>query len=234
MNFRLNKNEPVKLTSANAVYEIMQKILLRESKIDRDREHIWVLALNNANTLLNIELIAMGTVRGVITEPMEVFSVPLQKRAVNIILVHNHPGGKLSPSESDKELTGLMIQCGRILKIGILDHLIITTDSFYSFADSGLLTQLQESIAYVLPYELESTMEAKKKEARKQALKEGEQKGLEKGKAEGLKEGKAEGFMEGEQRGLEKGLLEKAKEMAKLMKEKGYSEEEIKMLTGIG
>jgi DNA repair protein RadC len=73
----------------------MQQILLREDKIDQNREHFWVIGLANNNRILFIELVSLGTVNRTLVEPMEVYSLALQKRAVKIILCHNHPSGIL-------------------------------------------------------------------------------------------------------------------------------------------
>jgi DNA repair protein RadC len=154
MNIPVKPN--TKIESPEELYEIMQRILKREQKTDRDREHFWTISLNNANTVLNIELVSMGSVNTTIIEPMEVYSIPLQKRATRVILVHNHPAGTLKPSESDKDITNRLIQAGRILHIEVLDHVIITEESFYSFSHSGLLEELEKSLEYVPAYEIKA------------------------------------------------------------------------------
>ena len=137
----------------------MQRILMRENKIDRNREHFWTISLDNAHKILNIELVSMGSINSTLVEPMEVFSVPLQKRAVKLILVHNHPSGEIKPSKDDKDITDRLIQVGRIMKVPVLDHLIITENTFFSFEDSGLLGELQLSTKYVPTYELQRRYE---------------------------------------------------------------------------
>lgn len=154
MNIRLKKHEQQKIFSSNDMYNVMQRILLRESKIDRNREHLWTISLDTANTILNIELVSMGSINQVIVHPMEVFSVPLQKRAVSVVLVHNHPSGQLKPSERDKDITDRLIQCGLMLNVPMLDHLIITEKSFFSFSDTGLLRELQQSKKYVPEFKI--------------------------------------------------------------------------------
>jgi DNA repair protein RadC len=154
MNIPVKPN--TKIESPEELYEIMQRILKREQKTDRDREHFWTISLNNANTVLNIELVSMGSVNTTVIEPMEVYSIPLQKRATRIILVHNHPSGTLKPSELDKDTTNRLIQAGKILHIEVLDHIIITEESFYSFNQSGLLEELEKSLDYVPAYEIKA------------------------------------------------------------------------------
>lgn len=145
MNIRLKAEKQIKIQCSDDIYFIMQRILRRENKIDRNREHLWTISLDNASKILNIEMVSMGSIRQTIAEPMEVFSIPLQKRAVGIVIVHNHPSGELKPSAADKNMTDQLIQCGRILHVPVQDHLIITEKSFYSFGDTGLLAELEES-----------------------------------------------------------------------------------------
>ncbi len=158
MNIRLKNEEQIKIGCSDDIYGIMQRILLRENKIDRNREHLWTISLDNANKILNIELVSIGSINKTIVEPMEVFSIPLQKRAVKVIVVHNHPSGELRPSAADKDITDRLIQCGLILNLPVLDHLIITENTYYSFADSGLLAELVESKKYVPDYKLKAEM----------------------------------------------------------------------------
>src|SRR5689334_19092723 len=98
------KPKQIRILNSQDLYAVMQKVLLRENKIDRDREHFWVVSLAQNNTILSIELISMGSVKTTVVEPMEVFSVALQKRSVKIVLVHNHPSGNLQPSAEDVDL----------------------------------------------------------------------------------------------------------------------------------
>ncbi|MCY1634971.1 JAB domain-containing protein, partial [Marinifilum sp. D737] len=96
-----------------------------------------------------------GTINQTLVEPMEVFSLALQKRAVKIILCHNHPSGELTPSDSDKDITDRLIQVGIIVNTKVIDHLIISDKSFLSFNDIGLLAELKKSTRYVPSYVLE-------------------------------------------------------------------------------
>ena len=162
MNIKLTEAERIKILNSDDLYGIMQKILLREQKIDQIREHFWVIGLENNNRILFIELISLGTVNKTFAEPMEVFSLALQKRAVSIILCHNHPSGELRPSDEDKDITDRLIQVGIIVDLKVIDHLIISNKSYLSFKDIGLLEELEKSTKYVPPYVLAKRM---KKEA---------------------------------------------------------------------
>jgi DNA repair protein RadC len=103
------------------------------------QEEFKVLLLNRANQILGVYSMSKGGVSGTIVDAKLVFSVALKCNASNIIIVHNHPSGNLNPSEADKELTQKLKKAGQYLDIRLLDHLIITKDNFYSFADNGLL-----------------------------------------------------------------------------------------------
>ncbi len=155
MDIKLTEQEKIKILNSDDIYGIMQRILLRDNKIDQNREHFWVIGLANNNRILFIELISLGTVNATLVEPMEVFSFALQKRAVKIILCHNHPSGELTPSDNDKNLTDRLIQVGIIVNTHVIDHLIISDKSYLSFADNGLLQELTKSTKYVPKYVLE-------------------------------------------------------------------------------
>ncbi|CAA6826957.1 MAG: DNA repair protein RadC, partial [uncultured Aureispira sp.] len=154
MDIQLTDSEKIKILNSDDIYGIMQKILLREQKIDQNREHFWVIGLENNHRILFIELVSLGTVNQALVKPMEVFSLALQKRAVKIILCHNHPSGELKPSDADKDITDKLIQVGIIVNTPVLDHLIISTKSYLSFGDIGLFQELELSTKYVPPYKL--------------------------------------------------------------------------------
>ena len=132
------------------LYRLMSRILQRERKPARTQEHFWTLSLSSNQTLLNLELVSLGTSNKALVCPADVFSIPLQKKAASLILVHNHPSGSLEPSDEDKQLTDRMIQVGLFMNTPILDHMILTEQGYYSFLDSGLLEKLQANPKYVL------------------------------------------------------------------------------------
>lgn len=156
MNVPLSEEEKIRILNGVDLFDVMQKILKRSSKIDQDKEHFWIVGLSTSNEILFIELVSLGTKKSTLVDPMEVFSFALQKRAVEIILVHNHPNGTLRASDADKDLTDRLIQVGIIVDLPVYDHLIITDKSYYSFKDSGLLDELSQSLKYVPPYVLEA------------------------------------------------------------------------------
>ena len=111
-----------------------------------------------------------------------------------------HPSGKLNPSEADEDLTDQLIQACKLMKTPVLDHVIITERSYYSFKESGLLARLELSKKYVLPYELAEQHYQEMKAAVEESIEEGigigKKKGIEVGKKEGIKLGKDVGRAE--------------------------------------
>ena len=82
MTIELPEDHPIKILNADDIFQIMVNVLLREEKIDRDKEHFWVVGLATSNKLLFIELISLGTVNKTLVEPMEVFSVEIGRAHV--------------------------------------------------------------------------------------------------------------------------------------------------------
>jgi DNA repair protein RadC len=150
MNVRLSSAHKIKVLNSADIFTIMQTILLRENKIRRSQEHFWVIGLNNASKILFIELVSLGATNRVEIAPAEVFRMAIYKSAVKMILVHNHPSGSVKISEADRDLTDRMIKSGNMLAIEVLDHLVITEESYISFADKGIMDELKQSGRYEL------------------------------------------------------------------------------------
>jgi DNA repair protein RadC len=171
MDINITEEQRIKILNSDDLYCVMQQVLLREGKIDRDKEHFWTVGLNVKNTILYIELISMGGTYQTVVEPMQVFRVGVLKGAVKMILVHNHPSGELKPSEADKDITDRLVQVGNILQIEVVDHIIIAEKSYLSFEDTGLLLEIRKSTKYVPPYELENRMKKQAKAMKEEIVK---------------------------------------------------------------
>lgn len=139
MKVPIKSSKKAKISGAKDIYPIMREILLRENKLRRKQEYFWIMGLNNALRLEYIELIALGRINAVSVEPMDVFSMALQKKCKSIVLVHNHPSGTLKLSTADQTLTDSLMKVAKIMKINIQDHLIITEKGYLSFVNEGLL-----------------------------------------------------------------------------------------------
>ena len=90
MTVELFDEQQIKILNADDLFKIMFHILVRENKIDQNKEYFWVVGLANSLKILFIKLVSLETVNSTIVEPMEIFSIAHQKRAVSIILVHNN------------------------------------------------------------------------------------------------------------------------------------------------
>ncbi|MFD1261339.1 JAB domain-containing protein [Entomomonas asaccharolytica] len=117
MNIKLTDKEKIKVNDPDDLFAIMQRILLRDNKIDQDKEHFWIVGMNQAGLILYIELVSLGGTKSTIVEPMKVFRVAVMKNATRVIAVHNHPAGSMTPSTQDKDITDRLIQVGKILDI---------------------------------------------------------------------------------------------------------------------
>lgn len=106
---------------------------------DKQQEHFIAIYLDGANNIIENRVITIGTVNQTMVHPREVFSPAIEKRAVNIIVAHNHPSGLLEASREDIMITKRLAESGKILGIKLLDHLIISNNGFLSLKDEELL-----------------------------------------------------------------------------------------------
>ena len=212
MDVKIAERDKVKVADADDIFRIMRRILLREEKIDQGKEHFWILGLEGSNRLLFIELVSIGGNTKVSVNPREVFQVAVQKGAVRAVLVHNHPDGTLMPSDEDEKLTDRLIQAGRLLGIEVIEHLIITTETFFSFTLHGLMEKLRHSTRYMLPYELDEKIQ----EALRQGMERGVRKGIREGDAKVLK--------------LARALIDDGADIERISAILGLSEDDIRLL----
>ncbi len=124
----------VKVSSSNSVFEVLQPILG-----ELQHEEFWILYLNNANKIIEKFQISKGGITGTLVDVRITLRKALELGAVSLILAHNHPSGNLNPSEADKQLTLKLKTAAESMDIKILDHLIVTEKSYFSFADEGLM-----------------------------------------------------------------------------------------------
>jgi DNA repair protein RadC len=103
------------------------------------RERFLVLMLDRGNRATGIYTAGIGGLSGTVADPKLIFCAALKCLASAIVLGHNHPSGQLRPSEEDLRLTRKLVEAGKLLDICVHDHLILTREGFYSFADMGML-----------------------------------------------------------------------------------------------
>lgn len=117
---------------------ILLRLLWEEGKIDLV-EQFKVLFLNRANKVLCVNNVSSGGITGTVADPRLIYATALKVNAVSLILAHNHPSGSLKPSRQDEELTQKIKVAGTYFDMKVLDHIILTSESYFSFADEGLL-----------------------------------------------------------------------------------------------
>ena len=103
------------------------------------RERFYVLFLDRSHKPIGYDLLSVGGVSSTVVDTKLIFSTALKALASSIIVAHNHPSGQLKPSKADQRLTTKIVEAGKCLEIQVLDHLILTYDSYYSFADNELI-----------------------------------------------------------------------------------------------
>ena len=106
---------------------------------DLRKEHFVVLYLNAKNQLVHKETISMGTLNANLVHPREVFEPALKYSAAQIIVAHNHPSGDPKPSEDDLEVTKRLTEAGKMMGIDVMDHVIVSKNSHFSFKEEKLL-----------------------------------------------------------------------------------------------
>jgi len=106
---------------------------------DLPYEIFAVIYLNRAGKIRHFEVISQGGITGTIADPRKIFKIALDYEAVSIILCHNHPSGSLHPSQADEELTAKIKEAANYLDIKLLDHIIVSEEGHFSFADQGML-----------------------------------------------------------------------------------------------
>ncbi|MEC4115082.1 JAB domain-containing protein [Myroides pelagicus] len=125
------------ITSSCSAYQIALKAW-DSNKIEL-LEQFKVLMLSSSNKVLGVLEASSGGITGTIVDLRIIFCAILKANAVGFLVVHNHPSGKLVPSEVDRQITRKIKEASKILDIAFLDHLIISKEGYYSFADEGIL-----------------------------------------------------------------------------------------------
>jgi DNA repair protein RadC len=149
-------DELLKVSELELIYKSKVKPSQRLSvKLSKDAEQIFrdnwdkdkmemceeakMILLNRAGKVLGLSHLSTGGICGTIVDPRLIFATALKANATSIILAHCHPSGHLQPSQQDEIMTQRIKEAGRFLEIRLLDHLILTSESFLSMADEGIL-----------------------------------------------------------------------------------------------
>jgi DNA repair protein RadC len=131
-NMAIKKKSTVKQSSDVAAY-------LQAELGHKQLESFVVVYLNRANHIIRQEVISEGGITGTVADPRIILKKALDHHAVSIILCHNHPSGNLKPSKADEQLTSKIKNAAAFLDIQVMDHIIVSEEGYYSFADEGLM-----------------------------------------------------------------------------------------------
>ena len=134
---RRNESEVIfknKISKSQDSFEIFHSLMG-----DLPYEEFWLLLLNRANRVIKKVKISEGGISGTVVDPKKIFQICLEQHATSILLGHNHPSGAVTPSEADNKITKKIKDCGLLLDVAVLDHIIVGDDRFYSFADEGAM-----------------------------------------------------------------------------------------------
>lgn len=149
VNIRLVKEPSIysekSLDSPQAVVELMAEELFQY-----DREVLCVLNLKTNGQVINMNIVSVGTIDSSLVSPREVFKSSILSNASSIIAIHNHPSGSIKPSKNDQLITRKLRECGKLLGIELLDHIIIggTNGKMFSFKEKNMLNGSQRLVEW--------------------------------------------------------------------------------------
>ena len=106
---------------------------------DRKQERFLACLLNGANDVMDVRVVTVGLINRTIVHPREIFAEAIALRSCALIVAHNHPSGRLEPSQEDREMTDRLYQAGELLGIHLLDHIIFSNEGYVSMVETGLL-----------------------------------------------------------------------------------------------
>jgi DNA repair protein RadC len=112
--------------------------LVRSKLKDYSKEHFYLIALDSRNW--SIHEVSLGTLNASIVHPREAFTEAIKSKASSVIIAHNHPSGDPEPSQDDLEITKRLVEAGKVLDIEVLDHIIVTKETFLSMKEKEILS----------------------------------------------------------------------------------------------
>ena len=134
---KVKASERPQVKTSHDGYNILHQIWNKD-RIEM-QEEFKVLLMNRCNKVIGVFEAASGGITGTVADPRLILATALKCLATGIILAHNHPSGNLKPSAADENLTSKIKEAAKYHDITVLDHLIITSEGYFSFADEGLL-----------------------------------------------------------------------------------------------
>jgi DNA repair protein RadC len=134
---KVKPSERPKISGPASIYSLLMGNGIFDLSSIEHREFFKILLLNNANKLLGITHLSEGSINGVVVDIRYIIQVAILSNATGIILCHNHPSGNLQPSSQDDTVTGKVQAACKLFDIKLLDHLVISSESYYSYANEG-------------------------------------------------------------------------------------------------
>ena len=126
--------EKIQISSSSDLFKVLHPFLG-----DLQTEEFWAVFLNQSNRIVGKSRLSAGGINQSVVDVRILFKTALENLATGVVIAHNHPSGNLKPSQEDLKITKQICEAGKILNIQMLDHLIITQNSYLSFADENLL-----------------------------------------------------------------------------------------------
>ena len=134
---QIKASERPKVVTSKDCYKLLRRTW-DDGKIDL-LEQFKILLLNRRNRVLGIYEVSTGGMTGTVADVRLIFTAALKAGSCAIVLCHNHPSGNLKPSKADEELTYKIREAARFFDIKVIDHIIVSHDGYFSFADEGML-----------------------------------------------------------------------------------------------
>jgi DNA repair protein RadC len=128
--------EKVRVANSKDASDHIMQVMGKMDPIDIGKEHFWVIHLNARNTIISVDLVAVGCATSSLVHPREVFRRAVTLGSIAVIFSHNHPSGDPTPSPEDQRLTERLVEAGNILGIKVLDHVIVGTEGYISMMES--------------------------------------------------------------------------------------------------
>ena len=127
--------EKIRLANSKDASDHILRVMEKLDPIDVGKEHFWVIHLNGRNTVITVDLVAVGCATSSLVHPREVFRRAVTLGSIAVIFSHNHPSGDPTPSPEDQRLTERLVEAGCILGIKVLDHVIVADEGYISMME---------------------------------------------------------------------------------------------------
>lgn len=132
-------DKTISITTPQDISKILQAWLKTLDKVEREKEHFFVISLNVRSKIKNIDIVSIGMVDAVLVHPREVYRRAIMEASAQVLVAHNHPSGICEPSGEDIEVTKRLRNTGEVVGIPLVDHIVFSDTDYYSFVHNGLL-----------------------------------------------------------------------------------------------